>query len=41
MDSGLRVVARRSPDEGAPPSNDMSKLGEQVKQWWVTPYQGP
>ena len=28
-------------DEGAPPSNDYSKLGEQVKRWWVTPYEGP
>ena len=28
-------------DEGAPQTDDMSKLGEQVKQWWVTPYQGP
>ena len=23
-------------DEGAPQTDDMSKLGEQVKQWWVT-----
>ena len=30
-------------DEGAPQSiaDDQSKLGEQVKQWWVTPYEGP